>query len=173
MMKTIMDEAGVARTLKRIAHEIIEHHEDLEDVVLMGVIHRGDTLAHRLQRNIEILAGERVECCSVDFRPWRDDLEGERPEKTAAPCDVREKVVILCDDVLFRGRTVRVAMDGIMSFGRPRKIELMVLVDRGHRELPIRADYVGKNVPTSLEEIVKVNLREYDQEDSVVIEQAE
>lgn len=168
MPKEIMDEGHVARTLKRLAHEIIERHEDLSEVVLVGIKSRGEPIAKRLKRNISILAEQDILCCSMDFHTWRDDLT-VMEDKPTYPYNFTNKIVVLCDDVLFRGRTVRAAMDGIMAHGRAKKIELLVLIDRGHRELPIKADYVGKNVPTSLQENVEVHLREIDGSENVLI----
>lgn len=164
-----MDDGHIARTLKRLAHEIIERHDDLSKVVLVGIQTRGEPLAKRLQRNIEILAEVKVPMYSMDFRFWRDDYSPALPKKNYS-YDFTNKIVILCDDVLFRGRTARSAMEGIMVHGRAQKIELLVLIDRGHRELPIKADYVGKNVPTSLQETICVHLREIDGEENVILQ---
>ena len=164
-MKEIMDEAQIARTLKRLAHEIIESHPDLDKLLLVGIKTRGEAIAERLKRNIRILTG--VETVSFDFHEYRDDVISENA--SPLPSEVIDRIVILVDDVLFEGRTIRAAMDGVMHRGRANKIEAAVLVDRGHRKLPIRADYVGKNIPTSINEKVAVHLKEYDDEDKVII----
>ena len=166
-MKEIMDEAQIARTLKRLAHEIIESHPDLDKLLLVGIKTRGEAIAQRLKRNIRILTGVEVETVSFDFHEYRDDVISENA--SPLPSEVIDRIVILVDDVLFEGRTIRAAMDGVMHRGRANKIEAAVLVDRGHRKLPIRADYVGKNIPTSINEKVAVHLKEYDDEDKVII----
>jgi len=171
----IMDEAAIGRALTRIAHEILERNKGVEDLMLVGIRTRGVPLARRLVQRIEEIEGVAVPMGELDITLYRDDLStiAEQPvvEETKLPEDVNGKIVVLVDDVLFTGRTTRAAMDALIDHGRPRQIQLAVLVDRGHRELPIRADYVGKNVPTSLREIISVRLTETDGEERVVIEE--
>jgi len=169
----IMDEDGIRRALVRIAHEIVEKNKGLDDVVLVGIRRRGVPLANRLAQilkdseNVEVPVGE------LDITLYRDDLtlkfEQPRVGRTYLPFDVTGKKVVLVDDVLFTGRTVRAALDAIIDHGRPQSIQLAVLIDRGHREIPIRADYVGKNVPTSRKELIHVRLSEIDGVDQVAI----
>ncbi|HON86730.1 MAG: bifunctional pyr operon transcriptional regulator/uracil phosphoribosyltransferase PyrR [Firmicutes bacterium] len=169
----IMDEDGIRRALVRIAHEIVEKNKGLDDVVLVGIRRRGVPLANRLAQilkdseNVEVPVGE------LDITLYRDDLtlkfEQPRVGRTYLPFDVTGKKVVLVDDVLFTGRTVRAALDAIIDHGRPQSIQLAVLIDRGHREIPIRADYVGKNVPTSRKEVIHVRLSEIDGVDQVAI----
>ncbi|MBP8613359.1 MAG: bifunctional pyr operon transcriptional regulator/uracil phosphoribosyltransferase PyrR [Firmicutes bacterium] len=169
----IMDEDGIRRALVRIAHEITEKNKGLDDVVLVGIRRRGVPLANRLAQilkdseNVEVPVGE------LDITLYRDDLtlkfEQPRVGRTYLPFDVTGKKVVLVDDVLFTGRTVRAALDAIIDHGRPQSIQLAVLIDRGHREIPIRADYVGKNVPTSRKEVIHVRLSEIDGVDQVAI----
>jgi pyrimidine operon attenuation protein/uracil phosphoribosyltransferase len=176
MSAKVMEPADFRRALTRIAHEILERDKGAPDVVLVGIADRGDDLARRLAAEIERIEGVKVPVGVLDITFYRDDigLRAEAPEvhETRIPFDVSDKVVILVDDVLFTGRTIRSAMDALMDLGRPRKIQLAVLVDRGHRELPIRADYVGKNVPTSRADEVRVMIEEMDGEDAVVVEVA-
>jgi len=168
-----MDEATIDRTLTRIAHEILEKHKGTEGLVLVGIRSRGVPLARRLAEKIRKIEGKDVPVGILDINLYRDDLTtiADHPilRKTEIPFSVDGARVVLVDDVLFTGRTIRAAMDGIIDLGRPMQIQLAVLVDRGHRELPIRADYVGKNVSTSLDEKVRVSLREEDGADSVDI----
>ncbi|MCR4398648.1 MAG: bifunctional pyr operon transcriptional regulator/uracil phosphoribosyltransferase PyrR [Firmicutes bacterium] len=170
----IMDADGIRRALVRIAHEILEKNKGTDDLALVGIRRRGVPLALRLRDWIKEIEQREVPVGILDITRHRDDL-GENPPVSQAmteiPFDVEKKKVVLVDDVLFTGRTTRAAMDALMELGRPRLIQLAVLVDRGHRELPIRADYVGKNVPTSLRENVSVRLKETDGEDEVVIEE--
>ena len=168
-MKNIIDESSLNRTLIRMTHELIERNKGVSNMVLVGILTRGVTLAQRIATNIKHIEGTDVPVVSFDIRYWRDDLDRTGLVKPDMPIDLNGKIVILVDDVLFKGRTVRAAMDGIMSYGRPQSIQLAVLVDRGHRELPIRADVVGKNVPTSHEESVKVLLRETDKSEAAII----
>ncbi|MEW6546189.1 MAG: bifunctional pyr operon transcriptional regulator/uracil phosphoribosyltransferase PyrR [Bacillota bacterium] len=169
----IMDEEAMRRAITRIAHEILEKNKGTEGLVLVGIRRRGVPLAERLAQQIEAIEGRRVPVGSLDITLYRDDLtlRSDHPvvHRTEVPFGLQGKKVVLVDDVLFTGRTVRAAMDAIMDLGRPCLIQLAVLIDRGHRELPIRADYVGKNVPTSRRENVKVKLRETDGEDAVII----
>lgn len=172
---TLLDQAAMGRALTRIAHEIVEKNKGGEDLVLVGVKTRGIPLTKRLQEKILQIEGITVPTGELDITLYRDDLEkvtfNEDPELKATKIDVelKNKKVILVDDVLYTGRTVRAAMDAVMDIERPSQIQLGVLVDRGHRELPIRADYVGKNIPTSDQEIIVVQLYEVDEQDEVSI----
>lgn len=163
--KTIMDEAAIRRALTRIAHEILERNKGVQDCLLVGIKTRGVYLAQRLRERIQQIEGRSVPIGELDITLYRDDLteKDAHPEvkETQVP-DINGKKVILVDDVLYTGRTVRAAMDALIDLGRPQMIQLAVLIDRGHRELPIRPDYVGKNVPTSKDEIVSVSLTEVD-----------
>lgn len=169
----LLDEQAIRRTMVRLAHEIIERNKGVSDVVLVGIRTRGVPLAERLAAAIQQIEGSAVTVGGLDITFYRDDLStiGDQPvlKGTDVPVPVRDKQIILVDDVLFTGRTVRAALDAVIDLGRPASIQLAVLVDRGHRELPIRADYVGKNVPTSRREIIRVKLNETDGEDSVLI----
>jgi pyrimidine operon attenuation protein/uracil phosphoribosyltransferase len=176
MSAKVMDPTDVRRALTRIAHEIVERDKGGEGVALVGIADRGDHLARRLADEIARSEGGSVPIGVLDITFYRDDigLRAEAPEvhETRIGFDVGGKTVVLVDDVLYTGRTVRAAMDALMDLGRPRKIQLAVLVDRGHRELPIRADFVGKNVPTSRADDVRVMVQEVDGEDGVVVEGA-
>jgi pyrimidine operon attenuation protein/uracil phosphoribosyltransferase len=169
----LMDADGMRRSLTRISHEIIERNKSLDQVVLIGIKTRGVTIAERIAALLEKFEGVKVPVGSLDITLYRDDIGeiGDKPVQGSSEISfpVKGKVVVLVDDVLYTGRTVRAALDGIMDKGRARAIQLAVLVDRGHRELPIRADYVGKNVPTSHRELVEVRMVEVDGEDKVVI----
>jgi pyrimidine operon attenuation protein/uracil phosphoribosyltransferase len=171
--RPVLDPADVARALTRIAHEILERSKGGRDVVLLGIPTRGVTLARRIARRIGEVEGTTVPVGSLDVTLYRDDLRlrGVRAlaETELPPGGVDDKVVVLVDDVLFSGRTVRAALDALAGVGRPQAVQLAVLVDRGHRELPIRADYVGKNIPTSLRETVHVLLEETDGRDAVLL----
>jgi pyrimidine operon attenuation protein/uracil phosphoribosyltransferase len=168
-----MDADKIDRSLTRIAHEILEHHRAVEDLVLVGIRTRGVPLASRLQGKIRAIEGHDLPLGILDITLYRDDLTAVGPhavlKETKIHFQIDGRKIILVDDVLFTGRTIRAALDGLMDFGRPRLIQLAVLVDRGHRELPIRADYVGKNVPTHVDEMVQVMLREEDGRDEVRI----
>lgn len=171
--KVIMSAEDVRRALTRIAHEIIENNKGVRQLVLVGMRTRGIPIARRLAEKLDEFEGVQVPVGELDITLYRDDL-GLRAMQplvgsTAIPVDVSGKVIVLVDDVLFTGRSVRAALDALIDYGRPRAIQLAVLVDRGHRELPIRADYVGKNVPTALDEQVAVLLRETDGSDAVEI----
>jgi len=169
----VMDGEGVRRALTRIAHEILERNKGTENLCLIGIRTRGDRLALRVSRLIKEIEGVKVPVGLLDITLYRDDFTSiaRQPvvRETEIPFDVNGKVIILVDDVLFTGRTVRAALDEIVDFGRPKAIQLAVLVDRGHRELPIRADFVGKNLPTSDKEKVEVKVLEVDGEDRVTI----
>ena len=169
-----MDAEGIDRSLTRIAYEILEKNKGLDDLVLIGIRTGGIYLANRLQRKIAAIEGIEVPSGILDVTLYRDDLQktNKKPHigKTDIAFSLDDRKVVLVDDVLFTGRTIRAAMDALIDFGRPRLIQLAVLIDRGHRELPIRADFVGKNLPSSLWEDVSVNLTEKDGVDEVVIE---
>jgi pyrimidine operon attenuation protein/uracil phosphoribosyltransferase len=170
---TIINEAALGRALTRIAHEIAENNETSESVVLVGIQRGGVPLARRLAGLLGGIWGAPVPAGELDVSMHRDDLHRRAAPHvlpTVIPFDVTGKTVVLVDDVLFSGRTIRAAMDALNDFGRPRRIQLAVLVDRGHRELPIKADFVGKNIPTSLNETVRVNLREQGGADEVALE---
>ncbi len=170
---TVMDERSMSQALKRIAHEIIERNRGTEKVVLIGIRKRGAPLAERLKAYLGEIEKMDIPLGILDITLYRDDLSRrqDQPEvhTTDVPFDLTDKHVVLVDDVLFTGRTVRAAMDALIDFGRPASIQLAVLVDRGHRELPIRADYVGKNVPSSRSELVEVKVKEIDGDDRVDI----
>lgn len=171
----VMDEQAIRRALTRIAHEIIERNKGIDGCVLIGIKTRGIYLAQRLAERIEQIEGKAIPVGELDITLYRDDLTVKTTDReplvkgTNVPFDVTNKKVILTDDVLFTGRTVRAAMDAVMDLGRPAQIQLAVLVDRGHRELPIRADFVGKNIPTSSSEFIVVELTEVDELDQVSI----
>lgn len=169
----LLDDKSISRTLTRIAHEIIEKNKGVEDIVLVGIKRRGYPLAQRIAAAIEKIEGVAIAVESVDITLYRDDLSaiGDQPVVKNKNLNVliKDKIVILIDDVLYTGRTARAAIDAVIDCGRPKVIQLAVLIDRGHRELPIRADYVGKNIPTSKEELVSVELIEIDGADSVKI----
>jgi pyrimidine operon attenuation protein/uracil phosphoribosyltransferase len=171
----IMDKEAIDRALARIAHEILERNRGTEQLVLIGVKRRGDFLAARIKKRIESIEGRSVPMGVLDITLYRDDLSlrAEQPmvRRTEIPFSVDGKVVVLVDDVVYTGRTVRAALDAVMDHGRAAAIQLAVLVDRGHRELPIKADFVGKNVPTSRRELVSVRVLELDGKDEVVIEE--
>lgn len=169
----VMDALQIHRTVMRIAHEIVERNKDVESLILVGIQKRGVPLAERLAVAIEQFEGVRVPVGAIDITLYRDDLQmiSQVPivGETAIKDDVTGRIIILVDDVLFTGRTVRAALDELIDFGRPSAIQLAVLVDRGHREFPIRADFVGKNVPTSQNETVEVLLTEIDGEEAVIL----
>lgn len=178
-MPVVMDRERMSRTLTRIAHEIVERNRGVDQLALVGVRTRGVPIARRLAASLAGIAGREVPTGALDITLYRDDLMknavGPQPivRKTEIPFSIDDRHIVLVDDVLFTGRTVRAALDALVDFGRPRTIQLVVLVDRGHRELPIKADYVGKNLPTSLRETVQVRLDEIDGRDEVVIDQGE
>ncbi len=167
----LMDEAALSRALMRISHEIVEKNKGVENVVLAGIRRRGGPIAERVRDNIRRIEGRELPVGSIDIRFYRDDLshENEAPAVrcTELPFDVGGKDVVLIDDVIYTGRTARAAIEALFSCGRPRTIQLAVLIDRGHRELPIRPDYVGKNVPSARTELIEVRLPEFDGETGV------
>jgi pyrimidine operon attenuation protein / uracil phosphoribosyltransferase len=170
----ILDGTGVKRALTRIAHEILERNKGVEDLVLIGIRTGGVHLAHELARRLEEIEGEKPPVGAVDITLYRDDIKGHSEHlpvgKTDIPFSIEKKKAVLVDDVLFTGRTIRAAMDAIMDHGRPSCIQLAVLVDRGHRELPIRADFVGRSVPTSAKENIVVNFDEENNPVDVVLQ---
>jgi len=178
-MPVVMDADRISRALTRIAHEIVERNRGVSDVALVGVRSRGVPIARRLARALTDITGDDVPTGALDITLYRDDLMGHAAgtqpivRKTEIPFSIDDRTIILADDVLYTGRTTRAALDALIDFGRPRAIQLIVLVDRGHRELPIKADYVGKNVPTSRQQQVHVRLQEIDQVDEVTIEEHE
>ncbi len=166
----IMDENSVSRAIARISYEIIERNKGTENLCFVGILSRGVCIAERIAGKLMELEGVPTEVGSLDITAYRDDEKySENVDRTDIPFDVRDKRVIIVDDVIFTGRSARAAIDAVMQRGRPKSIQLAVLVDRGHRELPIRPDYVGKNVPTSLDEAVKVMMKEVDGGDMVII----
>ena len=171
----VLDQEGIRRALTRMAHQILEQHGGGEKICLIGIRSRGEVLARRLRDLVRELQGVTLEVGVLDITLYRDDLSLIAPNPvvraTEIPFDVTGYKVIIVDDVLFTGRTVRAAMDALADFGRPQSIELLVLIDRGHRELPIKADFVGKNLPTGRKELVQVRLAEMDGLDEVVIEE--
>jgi len=175
-MPLVMEADGIRRALVRIAHEIVERNRGAGDVALVGIRRRGVPLAQRLARSLLEISGGEVPTGALDITLYRDDLMrhavGPQPllRRTEIPFSIDERSILLVDDVLFTGRTIRAALDALIDFGRPRCIQLVVMVDRGHRELPIKADYVGKNVPTSAQQSVQVKLTEEDGVDEVVLE---
>ena len=166
-----MDEAALNRALMRISHEITEKNKGVENVVLAGILRRGETIARRIRDNVRKIEDRDLPVGSIDIRFYRDDLthleESPRVKQTSLPFDVTGRDVVLIDDVIYTGRTVRAAIEAVFSCGRPRSIQLAVLIDRGHRELPIRPDFVGKNIPTSRTELIEVRLPEFDGETGV------
>lgn len=173
LKSVLLDDKAIQRTLLRIAHEIIEKNKGIEDLVLIGIKRRGYPIAERIAEQIAKIEGTAVPVGSVDITLYRDDLSSinEMPKINSRDLgiQVKNKKVVLVDDVLYTGRTVRAAIDAVLDNGRPKMIQLAVLIDRGHRELPIRADYVGKNIPTSKSELISVEVAEIDKNDSVKI----
>ena len=170
---TIMDADQIRRAVKRIAHEIVERNQGVDGVVVVGIRRRGVPLAERIAESIEQIEDTRPSVGALDITLYRDDFQVQATMPVVGTTDIKEdineKVVVLVDDVLYTGRTVRAALDELIDFGRPKQIQLAVLVDRGHREFPIKADYVGKNVPTSETEIVEVHVNELDGSDEVIL----
>jgi pyrimidine operon attenuation protein/uracil phosphoribosyltransferase len=173
----LMDAAGIRRALTRIAHEIVEKNKGVENIVLVGIRTRGVPIAERLADEIEQIEGRKPPIGVLDITLYRDDLStlSYQPivHPTKMPVDITDKTIVLADDVLYTGRTIRAALDALIDMGRPKIIQLAVLIDRGHRELPIRADYVGKNVPTAAREVVSVQLESVDGAEKVVIREFE
>ena len=168
----IMDDAALSRAITRIAHEIIEHNEGTKNIALVGIIRRGETIAMRLVDEIQKIEGERPQIGSLDISFYRDDVRRSIApvlHATNIPFEINGRDIVLVDDVLYTGRTIRAALDALMDYGRPKTVQLAVIVDRGHRELPIRADYVGKNVPSSHEEIVRVEVKPIDSTNEVCV----
>ena len=178
-MPVVMDATRVEKTITRIAHEIVERNRGLEELALVGIRSRGVPLAKRVAASVAAISGVHIPVGSLDITLYRDDLMrhavGPQPvvRRTEIPFSIDDRRLLLVDDVLYTGRTVRAALDALIDFGRPKSIQLIVLVDRGHRELPIKADYVGKNLPTSPRESVQVRVQEIDGHDEVVVEAEE
>src|SRR5215216_3505708 len=176
MPTTVMDADRIGRTLTRIAHEILERNKGVDELALVGVRTRGVPIARRIARSLKEIVGQDIPTGALDITLYRDDLMrqqvGPQPlvRRTEIPFSIDNRKILLVDDVLYTGRTTRAALDALIDFGRPKNIQLIVLVDRGHRELPIKADYVGKNLPTSPEESVQVRLQESDGCDEVVLQ---
>ncbi len=177
-MPIVMDADRMQRSLTRLAHEVVERNRDVDKLALVGIRERGVPLARRIARRLQEITGHQLQTGALDITLYRDDLMrhavGPQPvvRSTEIPFDIDDRTILLVDDVLYTGRTIRAALDALIDFGRPRAIQLAVLVDRGHRELPIKADYVGKNVPTSRRESVQVRLEEVDGHDDVIIQSA-
>jgi pyrimidine operon attenuation protein/uracil phosphoribosyltransferase len=173
MSKEILDSDDINRAIRRMAHEIIEKNKGVSNLCLVGIQKGGVTLAERLASQIEAIEGGKIQVGKLDITLYRDDLNTkvEQPvvKRTEIPYAIDDKTVILVDDVLFTGRSIRAAMDALIDFGRPAYIQLAVLIDRGHRELPIRADYAGKNIPTSFNDRIEVTLKEDNNKDKVVL----
>src|SRR5436189_3303005 len=174
----VMDADRISRTLTRIAHEIVERNKGVDDLALIGVRTRGVHIARRLARSLKDITGGDIPTGALDITLYRDDLMrhavGPQPvvRRTEIPFSIDDRRILLVDDVLYTGRTIRAALDALIDFGRPKAIQLVVLIDRGHRELPIKADYVGKNLPTSLSQSVQVHLLEIDGRDEVEIQES-
>jgi pyrimidine operon attenuation protein / uracil phosphoribosyltransferase len=175
MNTIILSEKDITRAINRISHEILERNKGAKNIALIGIRTRGVTLSNRLQKQINSIENTEIAIGALDITLYRDDLGAglQKPElkKTEITFELEGKHVILCDDVLFTGRTIRAAIDALIDFGRPASVQLAVLIDRGHRELPIRPDYVGKNIPTPISKRVQVFLKEIDEEDKVIIQE--
>jgi len=172
MEKIIIDSETLKRTIRRISYEIIEKNNEIENVILLGIKAKGIPLTKIIQENIKQIEGISLETGSIDITPYRDDIKSDilkEINKETVPFSIENKIVVLIDDVLYTGRTIRAAMDAVMDLGRPKKIELAILIDRGHRQLPIKANYIGKNIPTSKDELVKVILSDLSSDDKVLI----
>jgi pyrimidine operon attenuation protein/uracil phosphoribosyltransferase len=176
-MAVVLDASRMARALARIAHEILERNSGIEELALVGIRTRGVPLAQRIAKTLHEISGHEVPCGALDITLYRDDVSGmsssSGPQpvvhKTEIDFSIDGKLILLVDDVLYTGRTIRAAFDALIDFGRPRAIQLIVLIDRGHRELPIKADYVGKNIPTAATQQVQVHLKEIDERDEVEV----
>jgi pyrimidine operon attenuation protein/uracil phosphoribosyltransferase len=169
---TVLNSSDMDRIIQRMAHEIVERNKGSKNLIFIGIQKKGVPLAKRIKENIEKFENTQIKLGKLDITFYRDDLSEKIKTDvniTDIPFEIKGKDVILVDDVIFTGRTIRAALDAIMDFGRPKSIQLVVLIDRGHRELPIRADYVGKNLPTSLNEYIEVKFKEIDGEDKVTI----
>tara|TARA_Y100001960_G_scaffold49155_1_gene49837 strand:+ start:247 stop:783 length:537 start_codon:yes stop_codon:yes gene_type:complete len=177
MNSILLNENDISRAISRISHEILERNRGAENIALIGIRTRGVTLSNRLKQKIKQIENADVAFGALDITLYRDDvgtgLQKPQLKKTEITFPLEGKHVVLCDDVLFTGRTIRAAIDALMDFGRPASVQLAVLIDRGHRELPIRPDYVGKNIPTPKSNRVQVHLKEFDKEDQVVIQETE
>lgn len=173
----LLDDAAICRAVTRISHEILERNKGAQNVLLLGILRRGLPLAEMIRDNIQRIEGVSLPCGALDIRYYRDDLTIEQEEPrvhlSTLPFDIHDKTIVLVDDVIYTGRTVRAAIDAVFSAGRPKRIQLAVLIDRGHRELPIRADYVGKSIPTARSEVVSACVPMYDGKLSVELLQME
>lgn len=167
--KEVVDDITMNRAITRITYEIIERNKELNQVVLAGIKTRGVHLAHRIQKRLAQLEQIDIPVAEIDTKPFRDDKKSQEEDTTLIPVDITDRQVILIDDVLYTGRTIRAAIDNLVSHGRPSRVSLAVLVDRGHRELPIRTDYIGKNIPTSITEEIIVEMTETDGQDRILI----
>ena len=167
--KEVVDDITMNRAITRITYEIIERNKELNQVVLAGIKTRGVHLAHRIQKRLAQLEQIDIPVAEIDTKPFRDDKKSQEEDMTLIPVDITDRQVILIDDVLYTGRTIRAAIDNLVSHGRPSRVSLAVLVDRGHRELPIRTDYIGKNIPTSRTEEIIVEMTETDGQDRILI----
>ena len=167
--KEVVDDITMNRAITRITYEIIERNTELNQVVLAGIKTRGVHLAHRIQKRLAQLEQIDIPVAEIDTKPFRDDKKSQEEDTTLIPVDITDRQVILIDDVLYTGRTIRAAIDNLVSHGRPSRVSLAVLVDRGHRELPIRTDYIGKNIPTSRTEEIIVEMAETDGQDRILI----
>ena len=167
--KEVVDDITMNRAITRITYEIIERNKELNQVVLAGIKTRGVHLAHRIKKRLAQLEQIDIPVAEIDTKPFRDDKKSQEEDTTLIPVDITDRQVILIDDVLYTGRTIRAAIDNLVSHGRPSRVSLAVLVDRGHRELPIRTDYIGKNIPTSRTEEIIVEMTETDGQDRILI----
>lgn len=167
--KEVVDDITMNRAITRITYEIIERNKELNQVVLAGIKTRGVHLAHRIQKRLAQLEQIDIPVAEIDTKPFRDDKKSQEEDTTLIPVDITDRQVILIDDVLYTGRTIRAAIDNLVSHGRPSRVSLAILVDRGHRELPIRTDYIGKNIPTSRTEEIIVEMTETDGQDRILI----